>query len=99
MTWRRSIMAIAVALLLGTTVNRFIGYINPRERIENEMLAGENEHDGAIALMRIGDMGSVPALMRVLDDQPPRFLGNGGMYVRPCGRGASNNHRAGPHEL
>lgn len=46
-----------------------------REQIEKELLQGNDEHDGSISLATIGDMGSVPALMHVLDDNRPDSLG------------------------
>ena len=36
------------------------------------MLAGNNQHDGAIALQTSGDMSSVPPLLKVLEDNPPK---------------------------
>lgn len=35
------------------------------------MLAGRYAHDGAGTLLYIGDMSSVPALLRALKDNPP----------------------------
>jgi hypothetical protein len=36
------------------------------------MLKGENHHDGSLTLTHIGDLESVPALIRVLKDKPPK---------------------------
>lgn len=40
-------------------------------RTEAEMLSGENYHDGSLTLNYIGDIDSVPALLKVLQDEPP----------------------------
>ena len=42
-----------------------------REAIHKLMLNGEYQHDGAGELLGIGDISSVPALLRVLKDNPP----------------------------
>ncbi len=48
-----------------------------RRLIHKLMLKGEYEHDGAGELLYIGDITSVPALLRVLKDNPPSVLLNG----------------------
>ena len=45
--------------------------IKRREEIHQMMLAGKYAHDGAGTLLHIGDMSSVPALLRALEDNPP----------------------------
>ncbi|HXM36114.1 MAG TPA: hypothetical protein VN920_13060 [Pyrinomonadaceae bacterium] len=48
-----------------------------RRQIHKLMLKGEYEHDGAGELLYIGDITSVPALLRVLKDNPPTVLADG----------------------
>ncbi len=45
--------------------------IRKRREVQARMLVGENHHDGSLALTHIGDIESVPALIRVLKDNPP----------------------------
>lgn len=45
---------------------------NRRKAIHKLMLKGEYQHDGAGELIEIGDLTSVPALLRVLKDNAPR---------------------------
>ncbi len=45
--------------------------IKRREQVHKMMLAGRYAHDGAGELLYIGDMTSVPALLRALKDNPP----------------------------
>ena len=45
--------------------------IKRKETIQNQLLKGENLHDGAIGLQHIGDINSVPALLVVLKKHPP----------------------------
>lgn len=42
-----------------------------RELTHRSMLAGNGQHDGAIWLAEHGDMSSVPALMKALEDNKP----------------------------
>ncbi len=42
-----------------------------KENTEAEMLSGEDHHDGSLTLAYIGDIDSVPALLKVLQDNPP----------------------------
>jgi hypothetical protein len=48
-----------------------------REEIHRMMLKGEYQHDGAGELLYIGNMSSVPALLRVLKDNPPITMPDG----------------------
>jgi hypothetical protein len=41
------------------------------------MLNGEYQHDGSLELLEIGDITSVPALLRVLKDNPPTIMPDG----------------------
>ena len=43
-----------------------------REEVHKLMLKGEYHHDGSLELFYIGDITSVPALLQVLKDHPPR---------------------------
>lgn len=43
-----------------------------RQEIHKRMLKGEYQHDGSIELIYIGDLTSVPALLRVLKDHAPQ---------------------------
>ncbi|MEZ5424563.1 MAG: hypothetical protein R2682_15890 [Pyrinomonadaceae bacterium] len=38
---------------------------------QEQMLKGENHHDGALTLEFVGTIESVPALLKVLEDNPP----------------------------
>lgn len=42
-----------------------------RLKTEEQMLKGENHHDGSSILESVGTLESVPALLRVLEDNPP----------------------------
>ena len=46
-----------------------------REEIQNQMLKGENLHDGSSYLHNYGDINSVPALLVVLKEFPPKKNG------------------------
>lgn len=48
-----------------------------RNQIHKLMLEGKYQHDGAAELIYIGDITSVPALLRVLKDNPPSISGDG----------------------
>jgi predicted DNA-binding WGR domain protein len=53
-----------------------------RRELHKLMLKGLYEHDGAAELLYIGDMTSVPSLLRVLKDNPPTGIYNGRrMYI------------------
>lgn len=45
-----------------------------RKNIENLMLQGKYQHDGSGELFYIGTMQSVPALLKVLEDNPPTII-------------------------
>lgn len=45
-----------------------------RKEIEAFMLKGEYQHDGSIELRCIGTIESVPALLKVLENNPPRII-------------------------
>lgn len=47
-----------------------------RRQVEERMLKGEYQHDGSGELRYIGTIESVPALLRVLKDNPPYILEN-----------------------
>jgi hypothetical protein len=49
--------------------------IKRREQVHKMMLAGQYAHDGAGELLYIGDMTSMPALLRALKDNPPHADG------------------------
>ena len=49
--------------------------LKEREKIHKAMLAGNYQHDGALQLQTLGDMSSVPALLKVLEDNPPKHGG------------------------
>ena len=49
-----------------------------RDEVEAMMLRGEYLHDGSGELSRIGDIDSVPALLVVLKEHPPR---KGGIMI------------------
>lgn len=42
-----------------------------RLKTQEEMLKGENHHDGASILESVGTIESVPALLKVIEDNPP----------------------------
>jgi hypothetical protein len=42
-----------------------------RLRTQEQLLKGENHHDGAITLEFVGTIESVPALLKVIGDNPP----------------------------
>jgi hypothetical protein len=48
-----------------------VDVIKRREEIHRLILSGTNEHNGTAELLEIGNISSVPALLRVLKDNPP----------------------------
>ena len=50
--------------------------VKRRKQIEKDMLGGNYHHDGAIELMEIGNVSSVPALLAVLKKNPPMKFGD-----------------------
>jgi hypothetical protein len=46
-----------------------------RLKIQGQLLKGENHHDGSSILESVGTIESVPALLKVLEDNPPSSNG------------------------
>lgn len=57
-----------------TTMSTKISDDERRKNIENLMLQGKYQHDGSGELLYIGTMQSVPALLKVLEDNPPTIV-------------------------
>ena len=52
-----------------------------RKEIESRMLKGEYQHDGSGELLYIGTIESVPALLKVLEDNPPNETNGKKFYI------------------
>ena len=48
-----------------------VDIVKRREELHRLILSGKNEHNGTAELLEIGNISSVPALLKVLKDNPP----------------------------
>jgi len=70
--YRRSLILLVATVLICACATQLDDIESRRTEVENEMLQGKRLHDGALELADIGDIDSVPALLVVLKENPPR---------------------------